>query len=117
MTERFHHRAVWLFGVAVPVALAVALLAPVPFMRGLGLFALACAASGLALNAAALRGARSAYWPVGDTISAGVAPAPVAARSRALRRAPRLSFARMIALPRALLYFPGRFPVRMASHA
>lgn len=126
MTDRFCHRAASLFGIAIPVALAVVVLAPVPFMRGLGAVALACAALGVVVNVLSLRAlGRKAYWPVGETItSAGLAPAPVAARSpagtaryRAPRIEPRLSLARMAGLPRSFVLFPGRLPARLTSHA
>lgn len=128
MTDRFSRRAVWLFGIAIPVALAVVVLAPVPFMRGLGAVALACAALGVAVNGLALRAAqREAYWPVGATLTrveAAPAPAPAmaaasspAARYRAPRVEPRLSLARLAGLPRSLALLPGRLPARMVSHA
>ncbi len=125
MTDRFSRRAVWLFGLAVPVALAVVVLAPVPFMRGLGGVALVCALSGLAINALAVRAARRrAYWPVGETMAqAGLAPeaaVPVVAtavRLRGPRREPRLALARMADIPRSLVRFPGRLSARMTSHA
>lgn len=125
MTELFSRRAAWLFGIAIPVALAVVLLAPVPFMRGLGAVALVCAVLGCALHASVLRRAaaheapRDAYWPVGETLAAArIAPAAPAATVRSpRRREPRLSFPRMVALPRPLPFFPGRLPSRMTSHA
>ncbi len=126
MTDRFPRRALWLFGISVPVALAVLVLAPVPFIRGLGGVALACAALGVALNAHALRTAhRQAYWPVGATLTQ-VEAAPVAApaaaparpaRYRATRIEPRLSLARLAELPRSLAMLPSRLPARMTSHA
>lgn len=128
MTERFSRRATWLFGIAIPVALAVVLLAPVPFMRGLGTVALACAALGAAINLAALRGAtrhatsrerQEGYWPVGATLSAASpSPAIATAAARGLaRRQPKLAFSRMIAIPRVAPFFPGRLPARMTSPA
>ncbi|MFO1397619.1 MAG: hypothetical protein U1F48_11210 [Burkholderiales bacterium] len=140
MSERFARCAAWLFGIAVPIALAVVLLAPVPFMRGLGVTALACAALGVALNGLAWRSARrSAYWPVGASIVGAPAvaaatpvavpavaaapatkptPAPACtARYRAPRFEPRVSLARLVQVPRAFALVPGRLPARVTSHA
>lgn len=140
MSERFARYAAWLFGIAVPIALAVVMLAPVPFMRGLGATALACAALGLALNGLAWRSARrQAYWPVGATIvnapvmeaatpaavpavaaasAKRLTPAPArTARYRAPRFEPRVSLARLVQIPRAFALVPGRLPARVTSHA
>ncbi len=135
MNDRFSRCAAWLFGIAIPVALAVVVLAPIPFMRGLGAVALVCAMSGFAINALAVRAARCrAYWPVGETMAqAGFAPAvavpavaapamaaraqATAARLRRPGREPRLALARMADIPRWLVLFPGRLPARMTYHA
>lgn len=52
--NRFPDVAVVGFAIAVPLALAVVAAGPVPFIRGLGVVALTCAALGLLFNAQAL---------------------------------------------------------------
>ena len=121
MIDHFARRAAALFGIAMPVALFAVLLAPVPFMRGLGAAAFGCAAFGLVVNLLALRGARAATAtrPAHFTGEEAIAPQlaaatpvpPVAVRAVASDRPSDLR-RRAQAVGR-----PVRLPARMISHA
>lgn len=112
MIDHFARRAVALFGIAMPLALFAVLLAPVPFMRGLGAAAFGCAALGLVVNLIALRGGRAAtatrpaHFAGEKAIApqlAAATPVPAAAlraHDNVRRRAPAV-----------------RLPARMISHA
>lgn len=108
-TDAFPRRAIRLFALASVLARVELALAPVPFMRWLGLVALA------------LRTGSSSPWQVGDALprgalepfaSADVAPAT---RSAAALPAHRRAVA-TVRSPGSLPLFPGRLASRMTAH-